>query len=362
MPITTTGNTIPSLSTNLAQEARSLWDAKAKPQRSLGVLEDIVVRIICMRGTLHPSLGRPILLLAAADHGIVAEGVTGSPQEITWQQCENFSHGGGAIGLMCNCNGIDLDVVDMGVVHDFPSDSNIKNHKIAYGSQNFALGPAMSMEQCIAALETGKSLVSSYAQQGRVVIAFGEMGVGNTTVSAAIMSAITKYPVEACTGQGSGLDELGLAHKRDVIRRALELHSFAQSPMEILACLGGFEIACIVGGILKAAENRMVILMDGFITTVALLIASKINPKVMDYVIFCHESHETGHRLLIDYLGGEPLLRLGMCLGEGTGAALAYLIVQQAVTLFNDMTSFSGGGVTDSVALLKSKGVDRDKA
>ena len=358
----TTGNIIPPPFTELAHEARSLWDAKAKPQRSLGVLEDLAVRIACMRGTLHPVLGRPILLLAAADHGIVAEGVTGSPQEITWQQCENFSRGGGAIGLMCRCNGIDLDVVDMGVAHDFSLDSTIKNHKIAYGSQNFAIGPAMGMQQCITAMETGKSLVSSYAQQGRVIIAFGEMGVGNTTVSAALMSAITKFPVEACTGQGSGLDERGLAHKQDVIRRAIELHRFAQSPLEILACLGGFEIACLVGGILKAAENRMVILMDGFITTVALLVATKINPNVLDYVIFCHESHETGHRLLIDYLGGEPLLRLGMCLGEGTGAALAYLIVQQAVTLFNDMTSFSHGGVTDSVALLKAKGVDRDKA
>jgi nicotinate-nucleotide--dimethylbenzimidazole phosphoribosyltransferase len=362
MSIATNGNTIPSLSIELAQQARSLWDAKAKPQRSLGMLEDLAVRIVCMRGTLRPILGRPILLLAAADHGIVAEGVTGSPQEITWQQCENFSRGGGAIGLMCSCNGIDLDVVDMGVAHNFALDSNIKNHKVAFGSQNFALGPAMSMEQCIAAMETGRGLVLSYAQQGRVVMAFGEMGVGNTTVSAALMSAITKFPVESCTGQGSGLDERGLAHKRDVIKRALKLHHLADDPMEILACLGGFEIACIVGGILAAAENRMVILMDGFITTVALLIASKINPKVLDYVIFCHESHETGHRLLIDYLGGVPLLRLGMCLGEGTGAALAYLIVQQAVTLFNDMTSFSCGGVTDSVSLLKSKGVDRDKA
>jgi len=354
-----TGKPIQAPDLALAPFARSLWDAKAKPQRSLGKLEDLAVKIACIRGTLRPELGRPILLLAAADHGVVAEGVTGSPQEITWQQCENFSKGGGAIGLMCAHNGIDLTIVDMGVAHEFPPDTPILNRKIALGSANLSQGPAMSLAQCGQAIETGRELVAGYAAEGRAVIAFGEMGVGNTTVSSALMAALTGFSVEVCTGEGSGLDAQGLAHKRSVIRQALSLHAYAKDPLEVLSCLGGFEIGCIVGGILEAAAQRMVILMDGFITTVALLVASKIDVKVLDYVVFCHESHETGHHLLIEYLGGDPVLQLGMCLGEGTGAALAWLVVEEAVLLFNEMTSFSQGSVTDSVSLLKAKGVQR---
>jgi nicotinate-nucleotide--dimethylbenzimidazole phosphoribosyltransferase len=344
----------------LTQLARSIWDAKAKPQRSLGKLEDIAVKVACIRRTLCPELGRPILLLAAADHGVVAEGVTGSPQEITWQQCENFSKGGGAIGLMCNHNGIDFAIVDVGVAHDFPTDSTILNRKIAYGSENLAQGPAMTIAQCGQAIGIGRELVAGYAAQGRAVIAFGEMGVGNTTVSSALMAAFTGFPVAVCTGEGSGLDSAGLEHKRAVIQRALKLHANApRTPLEILSRLGGFEVACLVGGLLEAAAQGLVILIDGFITTVALLVASKIDPVVLDYVIFCHESHEKGHRSLIEHLGGEPLLHLGMCLGEGTGAALAWLIVEEAVLLFKEMTSFSQGNVTDSVSLLKAKGVQR---
>jgi nicotinate-nucleotide--dimethylbenzimidazole phosphoribosyltransferase len=353
------GTSINTPDFKLAPLARSLWDAKAKPQRSLGKLEDLAVKIACIRRTLHPVLGRPILLLAAADHGVVSEGVTGSPQEITWQQCENFSKGGGAIGLMCAHNGIDLVIVDMGVAHDFSPGCAILNRKIAYGSANLAQEPAMTLAQCRQALATGRELVAGYAAEGRAVIAFGEMGVGNTTVSSALMAALTGLPVAVCTGEGSGLDAEGLAHKRSIVQQALSLHAKAIEPLEILSCLGGFEIACIVGGLLEAAAQGMVVLMDGFITTVALLVASKIDPKVLDYVVFCHESHETGHRLLIEYLGGEAVLKLGMCLGEGTGAALAWLVIEEAVLLFNGMTSFSQGSVTDSVSLLKAKGVQR---
>jgi len=350
---------IPALTAQLSPQAWAEWDAKAKPQLSLGRLEKLAVDIVCMRGCLHPELGRPMLLLAAADHGVVCEGVTGSPQEITWQQCVNFSHLGGAIGLMCRQNGLDLQVVDAGVAHDFDSHLDIVNRKVAYGTHDMAVGPAMDRDQCLLAMESGRALVASYAHQGRAVMAFGEMGVGNTTAASALMAAFTGFPVQACTGSGSGMDSEGLIHKIEIIGQALALHGIQEDPIEVLRRLGGLEIACIAGGLLEAAANRMVILMDGFITTAALLVASKIDQKVLDYVVFCHESNESGHRLLLEYLGGKPLLQLGMCLGEGSGAALGWLVVRQAMALYNGMTSFSDGEVTDSVALLKTKGVVR---
>lgn len=343
----------------LVPSARRIWDSKAKPQLSLGRLEDLAVKIACIRNELNPVLERPMLLLAAADHGVVAQGVTGSPQEITMQQCINFSRGGGAIGLMCAGNGIDLEVVDVGVAADFDPHEQIMDRKIARGTADMTTGPAMTASECHQALAVGTERVSTYARSGKNVVAFGEMGVGNTTAASALMASYTGCPVSLCTGQGSGMDAAGLAHKRAVVDRALRLHHGQSDPIEVLRRLGGLEIACIAGGMLEAASRRMVVLVDGFICTAALLAASRMEPAVLDYVVFCHESREAGHRLLIELLGGSPLLRLGMCLGEGTGAALGWLVVRQAVDLYNTMTSFERGGVTDSVSLLKARGIDR---
>lgn len=343
---------------NLAPQAWARWDAKTKPQLSLGRLEQLAVDIVCMRRELVPRLGRPLLLVFGADHGIVDEHVTGSPRQITWQQCKNIAKGGGAIGLMCKHNGIDMQVVDVGVAYDFEPADSIISCKVDYGTQNFAKTAAMERQQCLAAMATGQRLVGEAADAERAVIAFGEMGIGNTTSAAALMAAITGCDVELCTGIGSGMNEQQLEHKRSVIKDALMLHGRPADPIETLRTYGGYEIAAITGGLLEAASRRMVILMDGFITSVALLVARAIDPAVMEYVVFCHESRETGHRLLLAYLGASPLLRLSLCLGEGTGAALGWLLVRQAMDLYCDMTSFNDAQVTDSVTLLKQRGVD----
>ena len=344
--------------TSVAAEAWKLWDAKAKPQLSLGRLEQIVVDIVCMRRQLLPDLGRPLLLLFAADHGIVAEGVSSSPQEITWQQCENFAQGGGAIGLLCMLNGVDLKVVDVGVAHDFRADLPIVDRKIAFGTQNFAKTAAMTHSQMHAAMQSGVQMVKMAHAEGRSVIAFGEMGIGNTSSSSAIMSCLTGYDIDRCTGKGAGLAASALEHKKDVLAKAIAFHGHPTGPMEVLRTFGGFEIAAIAGGMLEAARLHRVMLVDGVIASTAALVAISVEANARDYMVFCHESGEGGHPALLGYLEVEPLLSLRMRLGEGTGAVVGWSVVHQAVQLYLHMTSFSCAHVTDSVTLLKKQGVD----
>ncbi|MFA6645664.1 MAG: nicotinate-nucleotide--dimethylbenzimidazole phosphoribosyltransferase [Sphaerochaetaceae bacterium] len=345
-------------STALVQQAWAIWDGKVKPQLSLGRLEHLAVDIVSMRESLAPQLGTPCLFLFASDHGIVAEGVTSSPREITWQQCENFARGGGAIGLMCAQNGIDLQVIDMGVAHDFDASLGIIFQKIARGTQNFAHQAAMTQEQCYKALKAGQDVVRKSYRDGYMVVAFGEMGVGNTSSASALMASLTGYDLDRCTGKGAGLSEQGLIHKRAVLARALKFHGKIQDPLEALRTFGGFEIAAIAGGMLEAAHLKQVILVDGFITTVAALVAILVAPAVQDFMIFCHKSGESGHAALLDHLGATPLLSLSMRLGEGSGAALGWLVIRQAMDLYLGMNSFSGAQVTDSVELLKTQGVN----
>ena len=344
--------------TSLAAEAWKLWDAKAKPQLSLGRLEQLVVDIICMRRQLLPDLGRPLLLLFAADHGIVSEGVSSSPQEITWQQCENFAQGGGAIGLLCMLNEVDLKVVDVGVAHEFRAELPIIDRKIAFGTQNFAQTAAMTREQLLAAIQSGAQMVLDAHAEGRSVVAFGEMGIGNTSSSSAIMSCLTGYDIARCTGRGAGLAASALKHKKDVLAKAIAFHGHPTDPLEVLRTFGGFEIAAIAGGMLEAARLHMVILVDRYIASIAALIEISVEADTRDYMVFCHESGEGGHPALLAYLGVEPLLSLHMRLGEGTGAVVGWSIVNQAMQLYLHMTSFSSAHVTDSVALLKNQGVD----
>ena len=345
--------------TTLEKEAWQIWDSKAKPQLSLGRLEELVVEIVAMRGELKPTLGNPTLLLFASDHGIVAEGVSSSPQEITWQQCLNFARGGGAIGLMCRENEITLRVIDVGVNYDFDPALKIVNRKVAYGTANFARTKAMERGQLVSALKSGQEEVLSLANNQIKVVAFGEMGVGNTASASALMASLTGIAIEECTGKGAGLSDEGLRHKQQILRGALALHGELSDPLSALETYGGFEIAAIAGGMVEAARQRMVILIDGFITTVAALIATKIDPAVGDYLIFCHQSKESGHAKLLELLEARPLLDLAMHLGEGSSAALAWPIIRQAVNLYLDMTPFSDAAVTDSVSLLKRQGVDR---
>lgn len=345
-------------SRQLGAKAWEIWDAKVKPQLSLGRLEHLVVDIVEMTGMLQPRLQRPQLLLFAGDHGVVAEGVSSSPQEITWQQCENFARNGGAIGLLCNMNDLDLHVVDVGVAHAFPPDVPIVDKKVAWGTKNFLVEPAMDTKELGQALQAGADMVDMVVREGNRAIAFGEMGIGNTTSASAIMAALTGFPVDRCCGLGAGLDASGLRHKMDVVSQALANHGELTDPLDILRVFGGFEIAAITGGMLAAAKERTVILVDGFIATSAAAIAIALRPHARDYMVFCHESDEGGHRHLLAYLDAVPLLSLRMRLGEGTGAAVAWPVIQQAITLYLEMESFSSAHVTDSVAMLKNRGVD----
>lgn len=328
--------------------------AKAMPPGSLGELARLAIRIALITPT---KLSKLALLLFAGDHGIHAEGVTHSPQEITWQQCVNFAKGGGACGLFARCHGVELTVVDMGVNHRFSPSDGVVDCKIGFGTENFLFTKAMESEQCLSAMEWGKAQVRMKKQAGFDAIAFGEMGVGNTASASAIASAITGLPIRSVTGKGSGLSDEDLKHKCNVLEQALKKHP-SRSPIEVLESFGGFEIAAIAGGIIEAASLSMPVLLDGFITTAAALISCALEPACKDYLIPCHLSALEGHDLLLKYLElPQPVLSLGMQLGEGTGALSAWPIISQASMIFPDMTSFEHGGVTDSTAMLQEKGI-----
>ena len=328
--------------------------AKAMPPGSLGELARLSIRLALI--TPRP-LSRLALLLFAGDHGIHAEGITHSPQEITWQQCVNFAKGGGACGLFARCNAVDLTVVDMGVNHSFSPLEGVEDCKLGFGTENFLYTKAMRKEQCLAAMERGGAQVRKKKQAGFDTIAFGEMGVGNTTSASAIASAITGLPVRAVTGKGSGLSDEDLEHKCKVLEQALAKHP-SRDPLDVLASFGGFEIAALVGAIIEAASFSLPILLDGFITTAAALVSCALEPACKDYIIPCHLSALDGHDLLLKYLDlPQPVLCLGMQLGEGTGALTAWPIISQASRILPEMTSFEGGGVTNSTALLQEKGI-----
>ncbi len=336
------------------EELEAALLAKAMPPGSLGELARLAIRIALITPR---KLSRLALLLFAGDHGVYAEGITHSPQEITAQQCVNFAKGGGACGLFAHCNGVDLTVVDMGVNHRFSPSDGVVDCKVGFGTENFLVTKAMGKEQCFAAMEFGRVQVRKKKQAGFDAIAFGEMGVGNTTSASAIASAITGLGVRSVTGKGSGLSDEDLEHKCSVLERALAKHP-SRSPLEVLETFGGFEIAAITGGIIEAASFSMPVLLDGFITTAAALISCALEPACKDYLIPCHLSALEGHDLLLKYLDlNQPVLSLGMQLGEGTGALTAWPIISQASRILSEMTSFEGGGVTDSTALLQEKGI-----
>ncbi|WP_320113247.1 nicotinate-nucleotide--dimethylbenzimidazole phosphoribosyltransferase [Draconibacterium orientale] len=316
-------------------------DQKTKPQGSLGQLEELAMQIGLVQQTTQPSLNKPVMLTIASDHEITNEKVSPVPTEITWQQCLNFLNGGGGIGFLCQHFGFDLYVVDAGVNYDFEPYPKLINKKVRKGSRNFLNEPAMTLEECNQALQNGRDIVADFAKKGTNVIGFGEMGIGNSSPATALLSVYAGIPVETCTGPGCGLEPEGVNHKAQVLKQAIEKLGIAATPEENLARFGGLEIATIAGGMLEAAHRRMLILVDGFITTSGFLAAYAINPAVKDYAIFSHCSNEPGHVKMLDFIKGKPLLDLQLRLGEGTGAALAYPIVQASVAMLNKMTSFS---------------------
>lgn len=331
---------IPPVSTSILEALQQKIDAKIKPIKSLGDLEGIALKIGLIQNTLTPELKKPTILVFAADHGITENNeVTIYPKEATVQMVYNFLNGGAATNIFSKQNNIELKIVDAGVNYDFGLLPGLVNAKIAYGTQNVLKSPAMSLDQYQQAIAKGAELVENEFNNESNIIGFGEIGVGNTSSAALLMAALTNTLIEDCVGAGTGNNNEQVIKKVEILGRVLDTH-FPDTLPKIMATFGGFEIAMIAGGILKAAELKMTVLIDGFVVTSALLFANAINENVMDYCIICHESSEPGHTKMIDFLKKKTILNLGIHLGEGVGVALAYPLVESAVNFLNFMTDF----------------------
>jgi nicotinate-nucleotide--dimethylbenzimidazole phosphoribosyltransferase len=334
-------------------ELKRKIDMKTKPVGALGKLEALALQIGLIQQTLNPVLIKPSILVLAADHGIANEGVSAYPQEVTHQMVLNFLSGGAAINVFCKQNNISLKVVDAGVNFDFyQSGEELINAKIAYGTASFLKEAAMSQEQCMEALANGVSLIDQLqmvkkGEQSCNCVGFGEMGIGNTSSAAVLMSVLCNFPIEDCVGRGTGLNNEQVENKIKILKRAIEKgQPLLTNIYDTLAYFGGFEIATMVGAMLRAAELKMLLIVDGFISTAAFLVAHQISPNIIHYAIFSHQSDEKGHGLLLRYMGADPVLNLNMRLGEGTGCALVYPIIEAAVNFLNQMASFRSAGVS----------------
>ncbi|WP_295856442.1 nicotinate-nucleotide--dimethylbenzimidazole phosphoribosyltransferase [uncultured Xylophilus sp.] len=327
----------------LAARLQHLLDNKTKPRGALGRLEALALRIGLILGTEAPALTAPQLLVCAADHGLAARGVSAYPSDVTWQMVENFLAGGAAVSVLARQHGIALTVADCGVRHDFAPRPGLVVRKAAHGTADAAHGPAMTAEQCTAAIGHGRAIVQ--ALPGNALL-LGEMGIGNTSAAALLLARLAGCDIADCTGAGTGLDAAGIVRKTEVLRAVLARHADIYAPLDVLAAMGGLEIATLVGAVLQAAEERRVIVVDGFITTAAVLVALALEPAVVQRCVFSHRSGERGHARMLDHLGAEPLLDLGLRLGEGSGAALAWPLLVSACAVLRDMASFEAAGVS----------------
>lgn len=320
-----------------------------KPKGSLGMLETLAFQICKIQHTLSPKLIHPCHLLLGADHGIEREGVSVSPRAVTWQQMINFTRGGGGVNLFCRQHGFELTLVDVGVDHDLTAYSDIVNRKIARGTNNFLWEPAMSTDAFNRAIEIGVELVDECKQKGCNIVCVGEMGVGNTSASSIWMSLFGQLPLNRCVGSGSGLNQVGKNHKLDVLSRAVDrfrtIEPERNKAETIIRYFGGFEMVVAVGAMLRAAELRQIILVDGFIMSACLFAASRLNRSVIDYAVFGHCSGENGHGEMLRLMHARPILNLDMRLGEGTGALCAYPIVESAVRMMNEMNNFKDANI-----------------
>ena len=334
----------------LAAEIQKRIDTRTKPVGALGLLEDVALRVGLIQGSCAPSIKRPVLFVFAADHGLADEGVSAFPKAVTAQMVLNFLNGGAAVNVFSEQNGFEIRIVDAGVDYDFGEIAGLVARKIGRGTKSILRGPAMSGQECRREMEVGGELVDAEFEAGSNLIAFGEMGIGNTSSAALIMSRLLNMPIEDCAGRGTGLDDAGLRAKVGVLRKALEMHTQAVEAEEVLRCFGGFEIAMIVGAALRAAELGMVILVDGFIVSAAMLVAGRLDAAVEDYMIFAHLSDEHAHGKLIAAMQGKPLLRLGMRLGEGSGAAVCLPLIYSAVNFLNKMAGFEDAAVSGKIS------------
>jgi nicotinate-nucleotide--dimethylbenzimidazole phosphoribosyltransferase len=329
--------------------ARARQETLTKPAGSLGRLEELSIQIAGAQLRACPVIEKKAVIIMAGDHGVVAEKVGNWPQEVTAQMVQNFLRGGAGINVLARQAGARVVIVDMGVACNLEPDSHVVVKKIDRGTQNICQGPAMTEAQAIEAMEAGIDVVNSEIKQGLDIVATGDMGIGNTMASSAIFAAMTGFPADKVTGRGTGLTDIQLAHKTECIRLALEVNKPDKSrPVQVLAKVGGFEIGGLAGVMLGAAAQGIPIVIDGFISGAAALIAAGLAPRIKDYLIAGHVSVEAGHSAMLKYLGLKPLLSLEMRLGEGTGAALGIMIAEAAVRTLNEMATFGEAGVSES--------------
>jgi nicotinate-nucleotide--dimethylbenzimidazole phosphoribosyltransferase len=344
----TTIEMIKPLDKRAMAEARSRQDLLTKPQGSLGRLEELSIKLAGIQGKSVPRIRHKAVITMAGDHGVVAEGVGNWPQEVTAQMVDNFLSGGAGINILAGLAGARVVVVDMGVAAELGTSPRLISKKVASGTQNMCLGPAMTVEQAVRAIESGIEVVAAELVKGLDIVGTGDMGIGNTTASSAICAAMTGEPVAEVTGRGTGISDEQLAHKIEVVERALEINQpDRQEPLGVLAKVGGFEIGGLAGVMLAAAAYRVPVVIDGFISGAAALIATALAPRLRDFLIAAHVSAEAGHRLLLKHLGLKPLLDLNMRLGEGTGAALGIFLAEAAAKVLAEMATFSEAGVSD---------------
>ena len=315
-----------------------------KPKGSLGRLEELAMQVCLIQQTLEPSLAHPCHLLLGGDHGIEREGVSVSPRCVTWQQMINFTRGGGGVNMFCRQHGFKLRIVDVGVDYDLSHIDGIIDRKIAPGTRNFLYEPAMTEEEFDKAIQVGADLVDDCVEEGCRVLSIGEMGIANTSPSSIWMSLFGDIPLKDCIGAGAGLSSAGISHKYEVLRKAVE--RFRTSGCDELRYFGGFEMIAAIGAMLRGAEQRLVVLIDGFIMTACALAAIRLYPASKDYMIFTHCGDESGHKMMLDLVDAKPLLHLGLRLGEGTGALCAFPLVDSAVRMMNEMNNFDKAKIT----------------
>lgn len=332
----------------LLAKAQQKLDNKTKPLGALGRLEEFARRYAAISNSLEPSTWKKVIFTFAADHGVVAEGVSAFPKEVTVQMVYNFLQGGAGVNVLANHVRAEVLVVDIGVDHDFGDTPGLIVKKVAPGTRNFAKGPAMTREEAIAALEVGIELANGCRADGVAMVGTGEMGIGNTTPSAAIIAALSGRSVAEVTHRGTGINDQALTNKIRVIEEGLAVNRpDPHDPLDVLAKVGGLEIAGIAGLVLGCAANRIPVVVDGFISTAGALIAAELNPHVKEYLFAAHQSVEIGHRFMLDRLGTAPILDLQLRLGEGTGAALAMGLIEAGVKILKEMATFEEAGVAE---------------
>ncbi len=330
----------------MKEELQRKIDLKTKPKGALGRLEQLALQIGTVQNTLNPVLTKPAIVVFAGDHGIAKSGVSAYPQEVTYQMVLNFLNEGAAINVFCKQHDIHLQIVDTGVNFNFKAHEKLIRAKVEKGTKNFLEEKAMNIHELENCLSQSEKIVNDLHEGGCNIIGFGEMGIGNTSSATMIMSNLCGLPIESCVGRGTALNDEQFAHKINILKQCELRHGRSADPVAVLQSYGGFEIAHLTGAMLAAYENNMLIMVDGFIATAAYLAAVMINPLLQNNAIFCHLSDETGHRQLLKHLGADPILNLNMRLGEGTGCAVAYPLIQSAVNFLNGMASFESASVS----------------